>query len=187
MQPKGGLDRSQIAAFDCEPRRGTAHETCAVGVNERCAANSLIVPARKVNTRLASARTAREEHDHGDTATQSEAEHYHQQDWHYVRGNIHSEQIYARVVELNTGKHPLLAGTAVAEQLDYRAKRFTVSARNVEKLELRVGDLIESEKRNGGGLIIRRANTICNVTAGPPAKYYRTDARQLREERKRAA
>src|SRR5438477_12087169 len=101
-------------------------------------------------------------------------------------GETEPEQLYARVVALNTGTSALLAGAAVGEHLDYRAKRFTISARNVEKLELQVGDLIESEKRAGGGLIIRRANTICNV-AGPPAKYYRTASRELREERKRAA
>ena|SRR5438045_1908076 len=98
-------------------------------------------------------------------------------------GETETEQLYARIVD--TGTSPLLAGTAVAEHLDYRAKRFTVSARNVEKLELQVGDLIESEKRAGGGLFVRRANTICELV-GASIFYYRTNARKLREA-KRAA
>lgn len=90
MQPEGGLDRSKIAAFDCEPRGGATDKACGMCWSERYAADSLIVPAREMNARRATTRTARQENDHGDAAAQSEAEHQHEQDRHYVRCDIHS-------------------------------------------------------------------------------------------------
>jgi hypothetical protein len=101
-------------------------------------------------------------------------------------GETEPEQIYACIVALKTEGDATLIGAAIAQQLDFRGKFFIVSSRNVEKLQLTVGCLIESEKRAGGGLVVRRANTVCNQ-AGPPEKYYRSTARIAREERKQAA